>query len=94
MAALDSPFLWIEVVGTVAEVLCKAYRMSLVSKQNDTVRCLIWQCDSLVPEVGDCRRIIDFNLWVSRFVGREGECQCVVGNEGLALQCPLLYATG
>ena len=53
MATFDLPLLWIEVVGTVANVLFPAYRNLSVGYQNITLRRIGRQIHSLLAKVAD-----------------------------------------
>lgn len=53
MAALDLPFLWIEVVGTVSDVLFPSQRYLAVRNQHIALRGFCREIDSLLAQVAD-----------------------------------------
>ena len=85
MCTLYAPFLWVKVVSTVPEVLCKAYWIALISKENDTTWSLRRECDSLMAKIGNGCLVVNFYTVISRFVRRDGESQRVVRNNILTL---------
>ena len=65
--ALYSPFLRIEVVGAVADVLLEADGHSAVGQYHEATRRVLRQHDSLLAQVGDGLLVADVNAGKSVF---------------------------
>ena len=87
MAALDFPLLWIEVVGTVADVLLPAQRHLLIGNEHVAFGGVCRKIHSLFAQVADGILVGEFYLWENLSVEFGGECQTLVGNDVFALAC-------
>ena len=87
MAALDFPLLWIEVVGTVADVLLPAQRHQLIRNEHVAFRGIRRKIHSLFAQIADGILVGEFYLWEDLCVKLGGECQTLVGNDVFALAC-------
>lgn len=81
MAALDLPFLWIEVVGTVSDVLFPSQRYLAVRNQHIALRGFCREIDSLLAQVADGIFVRQFYLRKNLFVEHHGEGETLVGND-------------
>lgn len=87
MAALDFPLLWIEIVGTVADVLLPAQRHLLIGNEHVAFGGVCRKIHSLFAQVADGILVGEFYLWENLCVEFGGECQTLVGNDVFALAC-------
>ena len=79
--------MWIEVVGTVADVLLPAQRHLLIGNEHVAFGGVCRKIHSLFAQVADGILVGEFYLWKNLSVEFGGECQTLVGNDVFALAC-------
>lgn len=90
MAALDFPLLWIEIVGTVADVLLPAQRHLLIGNEHVAFGGVCRKIHSLFAQVADGILVGEFYLWKTSVLSSVESARLWSGMISLPLLVPSL----
>ena len=78
MAAFNAPFLWIKIVGTVAEIIGETERIAMMYKRNDAFGSSCREYDGFVAQIFYRCVVAYFHISKGTSVAIYRECQTLL----------------